>query len=165
MGQRDLTTIVLISIGIMLASFAALMTMHYGGAAYNDGEVKAKALVLENAAQNVATAMAGRRFAGARMMPASLGDLRSGGSGSTWMRELPDIGASGGGPAQTRQDGDALLYVVLSISDEVCRRVNRDYAGMAVPTPTARSATPRGCYGTQGSGFVFYSVLGDAPSV
>lgn len=160
-----MTTIIVISIGILLASMAALMSVHYGGEAFNGGEVKVKAIVLENAAQNLATAMTGRRFGGVRAMPASLDDLRSGGNGSSWLQDLPDIDSSGGGPAMLRRDGNATLYVVLSIPDAVCRRVNRDYSGYDVPTPKVRGSVPRGCYGTADQGFVFYSVLGRAPTV
>lgn len=160
-----MTTIIVISIGILLASMAALMSIHYGGEAFNGGEVKVKAVVLENAAQNVATAMAGRRFGRIHAMPASLGDLRSGGNGSSWLQDLPDIDTSGGGPAMLRRDGDVMLYVVLSIPDAVCRRVNRDYSGGDMPTPAMRGAMPRGCYGTADEGFVFYSVLGRGQTI
>lgn len=155
-----MTTIILISLGVVLAAAAALMTISYAGDAMQTGEVKAQAATLENAAQNIQAAMTGRRFSGVRQMPTRLEELHSSEGNSRWMSSLPDVRVSGGSTPQLRDDRGTRLYVVPDISEKVCRYVNRDYLERGTPVPGHRGIHPRGCFVDDDGSFTFYSVMG-----
>lgn len=153
-----MTTVILVTIGIILAAASALMVVFYGGEGFTSGQVKARALTLENAADNIETAMAGRKFNRIKTLPNQLSDLVT---DSNWLSQLPDVNGAEAGTPTLLDDNGQRLYVVPGVSQEVCNQVNVDYYGEEHGIRENRGSDRRGCYHTPSDDYVFYTVIGD----
>lgn len=156
-----LTTIILISLGIILAAAAAMMTIHYGGDVMTSGSVKAQAATLDNAAQNVRAAVAGRRFAGVRSNPKSISELSSSSKGAGWLESMPDVTQAGGGAAFVGDVDGRNVYGVPGIPEDVCAQVNLDYRG-AAGIPSLMPQSGKGCILRSDGSYLFFVIIGDA---
>lgn len=157
-----MSTIILISIGILLAAASTLMAVHYGGDAMNSGSVKASAATLENAAQNVLVALTGRGFRGDRSTPYQIGQLDGGGNGGSWLGSMPDVSTVGGGEPAIMEVEGKRVYGVPGIPVEVCAQVNRDYHGVSAAIPDGLTGGRRGCMSRPDGSHLFYVVLGQS---
>jgi hypothetical protein len=154
------TTIVLVSIGILLASAAALMTMFYGGDAYRSSGAKAQADTLMNAGTNMRTAANMYMTAKGRLpdRPSSLASADA-------IQEMPTVNGIG-------STGDAWLdlsvgdgrarpaYAVTGVGDDVCRYVNAGAIGDQAKTILDAPQGLSGCYRRDGRN-VYYAMLSD----
>lgn len=157
-----MSTIVLISIGVLLAAASTLMGVYYGGDAFHAGGVKARAATLENAAQNVLVAVTGRSFSGDHTVPASLDQLHTEGGQGAWMHSLPDVSQSGAGAPVVMQIDDKRIYGVPDVPSDVCAQINRDYHGSGAVIPHGFTGSRRGCMATHDGSHLFYVVLGSS---
>jgi hypothetical protein len=156
------TTIVLVTIGILLATAAALMMNFYGGDAFNGSTAKARADTLMNAGTNMRTAANAYMVKKGRLpdMPTTLTASRA-------IDTMPVV--DGIGQTQnawldmTVNDGRARkAYAVTGVEDEVCKRVNLNVIGgpkanIILDSPQGLS----GCYKRSGTN-VYYAMLSDA---
>lgn len=169
-----LTNVILITIGIIIAASAALMSVFYGGGAMSHGSVRAQAATLENAAQNVRAGMTGRRFRGDRSVPTNISHLvvddgpgsglasRSDGNAyasKSWLSSLPQIEGSGASGHEIMTMEGVSVYAARNVPEGVCLQVNRDYRGSGASIPASRGGHPRGCIRAGNGEHVFYSVL------
>lgn len=151
-----MTTIILVSIGILLAAVAALMVIFYGGDAFGSGSVSAQASTLINAGQNVLSA-ADLRRAETGSIGASIPDLIS----TRHLDVRPSMTGANGQDvwrlAATGSGGDATLYVADGLSRELCLKLlQRLHEG---PTPQPYVTGRMGCYSPEGGEYAFYTVL------
>lgn len=149
-----MTTVLLVSIGILLAGLSTLMVVFYGGGSLSKASDRAQAVILENAGMNVVSA-AGLYRASAGTAPQSLDDLVDGPEGS-FLRSPPALGRAASGPSSIARDGGDDLVLIGGVAKSVCDAVNADYANG--PTPSTRGSLQRGCYYSGASG-TFFSVL------
>lgn len=151
-----MTTIILVSIGILLAAVATLFVIFYGGDAFNGGDVKAQADMLENAGLNVESAQTGYVAANGGLAT-SLADLK-GVNETSWLKEDPSL-ARVSASTQTISDiAGTVAYTLGGVSKEVCRRVNVDYGlkdARSAELPTSMDGATRGCY-KSGTDYVYY---------
>ena len=157
-----MTTIVLVTIGILLATAAALMTTFYGGDAFNGSSARAKADTLMNAGTNMRTA-ATAYMVKKGALPAVPTTLVAARAIST-MPAIEGIGQTQNAWLDmTVNDGRARkAYAVTGVEDEVCKRVNANVIGVAkgnviLDSPQGLS----GCYRRNGDN-VYYAMLSDA---
>jgi hypothetical protein len=156
------TTTILVTIGILLAAAAAMMTTFYGGDAFNSGDAKAKADTLMNAGTNMRMAANLYMVKKGKLPddPTSLTAVKAIGAmptvdgiGSTQNAWL-DMSVNDGRPRKA--------YAVTGVADDVCRRVNLNVIGgpqgdKILDTPEGLS----GCYKKNG-GNIYYAMLSDA---
>lgn len=158
-GHR-LSTIIFVTLGIILAAAATLMSVFYGGDVFFSGQVKAQAATLENAAQNIQAAMTGRQYHGNRDMPNTLEDLVTSPGHTRWITSLPDISVAQAGPQKLMAEGNVRMYAVPGVPEKVCIRINQDYSGDGALIPNGRGPQSRGCFRDAAGDLVFYSVIG-----
>ena len=131
-----MTSIILVLVGILLATLAALFVVFYGGQAFNSGNTRAAATSLVNMGQNVRHAaelhrltegeeargvddLVSRGYLAQAPAPGGLGEAEN-----AW-REMPGPGGDPSG-----------AYVITGIDPSVCREVNRQATGRdEAPTP------------------------------
>jgi len=157
-----MTTIILVTIGILLAAAAALFTIFYGGSAFTGGSDKAQADALHNAGLNVVSAYELYRST-TDSAPGDVPALIS----AKALKERPSLGSIGQADDAFRSftvsGRQVSAYVVKNVSNGVCRRVNHDMG--AAEAPAADPAGKFGCItsATQAEGNLYYAEV-DAPS-
>lgn len=157
-----MTTTILVTIGILLAAAAAMMTTFYGGDAFNGGDAKAKADTLMNAGTNMRMAANLYMVKKGRLPedPSTLSTAKAIGA----MPVVDGIGATQNAWLDmSNNDGrERKAYAVTGVADDVCKRVNANVIGGAkgdkiLETPEGLS----GCYKKDG-GNIYYAMLSDA---
>ena len=140
-----MTSIVLVTLGVLLAAVAALMVVYYGGDAYNSANARAAANTLVNAGENVRHAVERYRMqeGGEPAAPATL-------VSAAYMSSAPDFGTLGRAAPEWRdvQGADGLTrrsYVVEGVDARICVEVAGRSGGSQV-----------GCVERNGEG-VFYA--------
>lgn len=124
-----MTTIILVTIGILLAAASALMVVFHGGDAFHTGTVKAQAATVVNKLQGFAAAMRAREMATGQRLSAS--------DYATNQAKLVEEGWLSGALNETVSTVDANgyasgrvdhIHVRLSGENakEVCRRIDED---------------------------------------
>lgn len=160
-----MTTIILTTIGIILAASVAVMTVWYGGQFLADGAIRAKASAVSNAGANVAAAYGTFELRNGRS-PASLTTLLDSALGDSILSQMPEVAGQGdveSNWAMLRQNsGLSRAFAVRNIPSAVCAEINKRINGSAdVPmSPTDRE----GCYRGSNDVTVYYAFLGPARS-
>lgn len=157
-----MTTIVLVTIGIMLAAASALMLNFYGGDAFNTGDAKAQANTLMNAGTNVRTASNLYMVRNGRLpvTPAVLLQSQS-------LSTMPSLNGAG---VQEERFRDFKIdntrakkaFVVAGIREDTCKQVNYNVIGGSGSRRVLQ--TPDGLFGCYKAGGqnLFYAMLSDA---
>lgn len=155
-----MTTIVLVTIGILLASAAALMTTWYGGEAFNQGDAKARADTLMNAGTNIRSSANLYMIRKGKLpdRPSNLIDTKA----TQVMPTINGIGATQDAWLDlTVDDGrPRKAYAVTGVNEKVCGYVNANVQGGARRVLDAPQGLS-GCY-RQGDDNVYYAMLSDA---
>lgn len=154
-----MTTIILVSVGILLAAAAALMVVFYGGEAFGAGDVNAQASQLVNAGMNVLAANDVRR-AETGEIGRSVSDLVATSHLATAPRITGAVNADAWRLAATATNGDATLYVATGLSADLCRSVLRKLH--APVDPQVYVTGKMGCYSPTSGSYAFYTVLDQA---
>lgn len=131
-----MTTIVLTSIGILIAAAAALMVVFYGGDAFNGGSSRAEATTIQNAGANVRSAAQLYQITNRR--PATdFGVLVAAGN----IDEMPGIPDAQASMQWEDMQVDGRMYkafVVDGVRDDVCGHINKKIVGdVDAPLETA----------------------------
>jgi len=154
------TTIVLVSIGILLASAAALMTTFYGGDAFRSNDAKAQADTLMNAGTNMRTAANVYMVTKGKLPehPSTLAATKAiqempavrgiGDTDDNWL----DLSVGDGRPRPA--------YAVRGVTDSVCRHVNANAMGEKARRILDQPEGLSGCY-KQKDRNVYYAMLSD----
>lgn len=156
-----MTTTILTTIGILLASAVAVMTVFYGGSFFRDGSLSAKATAVTNAGINIAAAYQTYELRNGRS-PASLSALLGSALGDGLISRMPDVVGLGdveqGWAMLNRGNGLERAFVVRNIPDDVCSAINKRVDGSLV-IPTAPEAR-EGCYRGSNDVAVYYAFVG-----
>lgn len=156
-----MTTLILVTIGILLAGAAALMTVWYGGDAFDSGDAKAKADQLMNSGTNVRQA-ANLYMVNHGKLPADATALAE--RAVKQMPTLHGIGTTQNAWMELRSDNYrvAKAYAVTGIRDDVCRIVNENAIG--AKRKNAILERPEGLTGCfrQNGGNTYYAMLSAA---
>lgn len=151
-----MTTIVLVTIGILLAAASALMVIFYGGEAFGSGNINAQAAGLLNAGENVLAA-SDVMHADTGRIGASINDLIATNHLAMRPALTGAIGVDAWRLAATRTGEDATLYVATGLSQDLCRNVLRHVN--APVTPESYITGKMGCYSPAAGTYAFYTVL------
>lgn len=156
-----MTTIILTTIGIILAAAAALMIMFYGGDRFNSDTARAEAQTLMNAGANVRSA-SNVYYASKGRLPADPTILVS----SKGLTSMPQVSGIGSASTQWRDYGETggrpkKAYVVSGVDDNVCRYVNKSLISADREQILSKPEGVAGCYSENGSN-VYYMMLNDA---
>lgn len=156
-----MTTIMLTTIGIILAGATALMTVYYGGANFESHTAKAQAQTLMNAGANVRTA-SGVYYATKGQLPDSPAKLVATAAVQS-MPAVDGIGDPGLGWRDFAAVGEPTkkAYVVRNVRDDVCRYVNKELISASRPPILSKPEGVTGCYAESGVN-VYYAMLSDA---
>lgn len=151
-----MTTIILVSLGILLAAVSALMVVFYGGDAFEAGSMNARASELMNAGMNVLAANDLQR-AETGVIGSSIPDLVA----TKHLDVRPQLAGATSVDAwrlaATGTGDDATLYVATGLDADLCRNMLKRQGSDLVPHPYVTGRM--GCYSpTQGS-YAFYTVL------
>lgn len=156
-----MTSIILVLIGVLLAAFAALSVVFYGGDAFNAGNTKAAAATLVNMGENV------RHAADLyRMMEggdaADVGALVDKG----YLKQVPAPGALGQARPEWRQialsnAAPVNAYVITGIDEKVCHEINRQMTGQETVVEAAGVSVGCAADGAQRYFFVHVGKVGD----
>lgn len=149
-----MTNVILAVIGILLASFSALIMIDYGGTYFVASQAKADAASLRNAGQNVFAAyrLYDQRYG---QEPTSVSDLTSNSSGSRYLTSMPNVttGTPQGAWQQITVGGETHdAFIVSGVTDNACMAANLMSSNF--PEPMILPTEPRfveGCYATLGS--------------
>ena len=149
-----MTNLILAVIGILLASFSALIMIDYGGSYFVASQAKAEASSLRNAGQNVFAAyrLYDQRYG---QQPSDMNDLLSTSSNARYLTAIPIV--STGEPQGTWQQitTDSIThdaFVVTGISDNACMATN--LLANKFPEPMIIPSEPlfvEGCYAEDGA--------------
>lgn len=155
-----MTTIVLTTIGIILAAATALMIMFYGGERFNTDTAKAHAQTLMNAGANVRSA-SGVYYATKGELPLDPAALVA----AKGLTAMPTVTGIGNPEIQWRDYGEMggdskKAYVVSGVRDEVCRYVNQKLISENRDQILSKPEGVTGCYAENGSN-VYYIMLSD----
>jgi len=156
-----MTTIILTTIGIILASAATLMMMFYGGERFNAGQARAQADTLMNAGANVRGA-SGVYYATKGSLPRDPDTLIS----ATAIKSMPNVNGIGIPDSGWRDygaigDRPKKAYVVTGVNDQVCKNVNKHIIGVQREEILTKPEGISGCYSENGDN-VYYAMLSDA---
>lgn len=157
-----MTTLIIVTIGILLAAAAALMMTFYGGDAFYQGDAKAQATTLMNAGNNVRTASNAYMVRNGRLpvTPAVLVQSQA-------LNDMPSMNGAGV-PEQRFRDfrvdntRPKKAFVVGGVREDTCKLINYHVIGNAsgkkvLGAPEGLS----GCYAAGGQN-LYYAMLSDA---
>lgn len=164
-----MTNLILTTIGIVLAAFAALIAFDYGGDYFLTGYERAQATTIVNAGNNVSSAYSVFSVQH-RRAPTGMAELTATSQGRSLLKQMPEVNGLGTIRGEwmvlNRGQGAERAFVVESISPEVCSTLNERLNSFeeASVIPTA-PAFKQGCFAFNGTTVnLFYSFLGPVPS-
>ena len=160
-----MTTLILVTIGILLAGAAALMTVWYGGDAFDAGDAKAQADQLMNSGTNVRQA-ANLYMVRHGKLPADATELAK--RAVKQMPAVHGIGTTQNAWMELSAENSrvAKAYAVTGVRDDVCRIVNENAIGGSRKSAILeRPEGLTGCFRQNGSNTYYAMLSAAAPRV